>query len=449
VRFSMSAIIIGNDTWLNEEGTNTAGGWNSGGSVWGSSSGDIFTFANQAWITNVLGSQQLQFDGRGGIDTLDVSASTAGVSVGFSAINFSNLEFILGSSLADKLGGSPAADTLMGYTGADSLWGAAGADLLIGGSDADTYWFSVGDGSDTIADGGSDNKNDAVKFFNLKFSQLAFSRYNSDADVQISINGTDDKVVLPNCGTYMGNNSFDRVNTFITNDVTFGLTIGTSNADSLVGTSLSDCIVGDAGDDTLYGGAGNDAIYGGSGDDLVTYSSSAVWLDGGSGTNTLSAAASSTAASCVLSSSSTIINFTVLEGSSLSDKLGGSSLADTVFGGAGTDSIWGAKGNDLLSGGADSDTYWFGNGDGSDTIASNSANENDYVKFYSAGFGIASTVISGNNLKITMTSGDSLTLLDWKLLLGYQLKNFDGGSQGVWQLSVDADNKATWTKKST
>ena len=42
------AIIIGDSQWQDESGANAAGGWNSAGSVWGSSSGDRFTFANQA-----------------------------------------------------------------------------------------------------------------------------------------------------------------------------------------------------------------------------------------------------------------------------------------------------------------------------------------------------------------------------------------------------------------
>ena len=53
----MSSIIIGNSSWQNEGGTDTSGGWNSGGFIWGSSSDDVFTFANQSWITDVLGSQ--------------------------------------------------------------------------------------------------------------------------------------------------------------------------------------------------------------------------------------------------------------------------------------------------------------------------------------------------------------------------------------------------------
>ena len=445
----MSSIIIGNSSWQNEDGTNTAGGWNSGGKIWGSSADDSFTFANMAWMTNVFGSQGWSIDGCGGVDALDVSGATTIVSVVLAASNFLNLEVLQGSSMADKLGGSSLDDSIFGGKGTDSLWGAAGDDLFFGGDDADTYWFCAGDGSDTITDEGSNNKNDAVKFYGFKFNQLDFARINSNVDLQITVNSSDN-LFLANYGSYLGNNSFDRVNRFITNDITFGLTVGTADAESLLGTSLADYIVGDAGDDTIDGGAGGDAIYGGSGNDRVAFSAAAVWIDGGSGVNTLTAEASTTAASFLLDSSATIAKFSVLLGSSLADKLGGASAAETISGGKGADSIWGAGGKDLLSGGADADTYWFGIGDGADTIAADSNNDADYVKFFGDGIGgggIASTVLTGNNLKITMTSGDSLTLVDWKLLFGYQLNKFDFGSAGIYQLSVASDNTPTWTKK--
>ena len=283
----MSSIIIGNSSWQNEDGTNTAGGWNSGGKIWGSSADDSFTFANMAWMTNVFGGQGWSIDGCGGVDALDVSDATTIVSVVLAASNFLNLEVLQGSSLADKLGGSSLDDSIFGGKGTDSLWGAAGDDLFFGGDDADTYWFCAGDGSDTITDEGSNNKNDAVKFYGFKFNQLDFARINSNVDLQITVNSSDN-LFLANYGYYLGNNSFDRVNRFITNDITFGLTVGTADAESLLGTSLADYIVGDAGDDTIDGGAGGDAIYGGSGNDRVAFSAAAVWSDGGSGTNTLS-----------------------------------------------------------------------------------------------------------------------------------------------------------------
>ena len=54
-------------------------------------------------------------------------------------------------------------------SGADQLWGNKGNDVLIGGVGADTYWFGVGDGSDTITDGGALNAYDVV---NLNGNQL-------------------------------------------------------------------------------------------------------------------------------------------------------------------------------------------------------------------------------------------------------------------------------------
>lgn len=40
----MSDIVIGDSVWQDEAGTNTEGGWNSTGSIWGSADNDVFTF---------------------------------------------------------------------------------------------------------------------------------------------------------------------------------------------------------------------------------------------------------------------------------------------------------------------------------------------------------------------------------------------------------------------
>lgn len=143
---------------------------------------------------------------------------------------------------------------------------------------------------------------------------------------------------------------------------------------------MADYIVGDAGDDTIDGGAGGDAIYGGSGNDRVAFSAAAVWIDGGGGTNTLTAEASTTAAAFLLDSSATITKFSVLLGSSLADKTGLRLRLQKPLRGQRRRFHPGRRRRDLLSGGADADTYWFGIGDGA--IAADSNNDADYVKFW-------------------------------------------------------------------
>ena len=71
------------------------------------------------------------------------------------------------------------------------------------------------------------------------------------------------------------------------------------------------------------------------------------------------------------------------------------------------------------------------------------------VMFYGDGIGgggITSTVVSGNHLTIGLSSGDSLTLIDWGVGGGNKLNKFDFGSGGLWSLAVDDNNVATWTR---
>ena len=453
----MSDIVIGDSVWQDEAGTNTEGGWNSAGSIWGSADNDTFTFADQSWIAKAAGSSAWSIDGGAGVNTVSVANATSGVSILLDTHPITNIQLLEGSNLGDKLGGSSVNETLAGGGGADSIWGAGGSDILTGGVGADAYWFGIGDGADTITDESSNNKSDAVVFYSSSFSQLGFSRVNGDADLQISVNvdqGYTDVLLLENVGSYMDSNSADRINSFFASDITFGLSLGTASDDNLLGSSIADYMVGGAGDDTLDGGLGGDAIYGDAGDDVITYSAAAAWLDGGEGTNSLTAESSAAAVSFNLSNSSSITNFSILVGSNFADLIGGSASEETIQGGTGADSLWGGAGEiaDLLSGGTGADSYWFGAGDGADTIASETTNYVDTVMFYGDGIGgggIASTTLNGYNLTIAMTSGGSLTLLDWQRGDSYKVNNFDFGSAGVYQLSVASDNTPTWTLKSS
>ena len=137
-------------------------------------------------------------------------------------------------------------------------------------------------------------------------------------------------------------------------------------------------------------------------------------------------------------------------GSAYADKLGGSSAAETLEGGAGADSLWGGTGADSLLGGAGADSYWFGASDGQDTIALDSGNYLDSVYFYGTGVGgggITSTIVSGDNLTIGLSTGNSLTLLGWASGTSTQkLNKFYFEENGkTYSLAVDGSNVATWT----
>lgn len=398
------------------------------------------------------------FNGGNDVDTLSAAASTAAVEINLYDSKISNIEYLQGSTLGDILRGSDASgETLDGGKGTDHLYGGKGDDFLMGGAGADTYWFGTQDGADTISSDTVNNGSDVVNFYNVTMDKLTFTRINSDADLKISVDaagGYTDNLVLQGWGTDAV--AAKRVSTFVTSDATFGLAIGTSNPETLTGTSLKDYIFAGDGADSINGGLGADTILAGAGDDTVVYFATAASIDGGDGTDVLTAAASSTAVEIDLrnvdSTKTQITNIESVIGSSKDDILRGSSLNETLNGGAGNDNLWGAEGADVLTGGAGVDTYWFGVTDGADTISASTANNLDYVKFYGGidGNSIQSTVVSGDNLTITLTSGDALTLTDWNKTDGSKLNNFDFGAAGVWGLSVASDGTtATWTRRNS
>lgn len=109
----------------------------------------------------------------------------------------------------------------------------------------------------------------------------------------------------------------------------FGVTLGTSAANTLNGNANNNVIYGLNGNDTINGNDGNDRLYGDSGSD---------WLDGGNGNDTL---------------------------------FGGIGN-DVLIGGAGDDTLRGGRGADDMTGGAGADTFVFDRtdlGTGVDRIA--------------------------------------------------------------------------------
>ena len=128
----------------------------------GGSGNDTFVIGgNSVSLTGTI-------DGKGGSNTLDYSAFTAGVRVdltqktamnvkGGAANGITNIRNVIGGSGNDTLIGDAAANTLIGnggnnvlsgLAGDDTLTGGAGRDILIGGDGADL--LSGGDGEDLL-----------------------------------------------------------------------------------------------------------------------------------------------------------------------------------------------------------------------------------------------------------------------------------------------------------
>ncbi|MQY49095.1 calcium-binding protein [Rhizobiales bacterium RZME27] len=166
--------------------------------------------------------------GGDGIDTIDYSASNAGVYArlfsGTSGLSLSQgghadgdilaqMENAIGSNFNDRLEGTELANTLSGGNGDDVLIGFAGADTLIGGAGTD------------MAD---------------------YSASNAGVSVQLHATGTTQAAG--------GHADGDLLN----------------GIESITGSAFNDVLIGSAGANKLISGAGNDTLRGGSGNDILS-----------------------------------------------------------------------------------------------------------------------------------------------------------------------------------
>jgi len=347
-------------------------------------------------------------DGSGGIDTLDYSRSTAGVSVNLKTgaaaggyaqgDSFSNFENLTGSAFADTLTGNDGAnlifggdgaDTIDGGKGDDDLYGGAGADLVYGGLGNDRIWGNAGedyveggDGNDTIY--GGDDRDDL--------------RGDSGADKLFGDAGNDSLTGGLGADYLNGGDGVDTAyyrKSAVGVDVS--LTRGTGlygeaqgdvlvNVESLVGSAFADVLEGNAlnnrlnggagadvlrglaGDDTFLTGGGYDKVDGGAGNDTVSYEDSwaGVWVNLKSGVNKYGAASRD-----VLVSIENVIGSDYddrLTGDDGANKLTGGAGNDLLVGGGGNDYFFEGLGNDTLTGGAGADVFVFTTAWGNDTI---------------------------------------------------------------------------------
>ncbi len=315
-------------------------------------------------------------------DTFDFTAITLS---GITRIdgNLGN-DVITGSVVADVISGGDGADTLTGGTGNDSLYGDLGDDTLIGGVGDDI--LSGGDGLDTFRFSGTTNGFDAIDggLGNDTISILA----NGTVVGATAISG----IETINASTFTGvsiagSAGADTINLSSVSTITGAITKidgGTGN-DAITGSSLNDTILGSGGNDILSGGAGNDVFqYTGTANGFDA-------IDGGLGTDTVSALANAT----VIGLSSLTGIETISAGSSTGVYIAGSANNDTlnfsgvtltniarVEGGAGNDvltgntavnTLWGGLGNDRIDGGAGNDSLR--GDDGDDTLIGGAGND--------------------------------------------------------------------------
>jgi Ca2+-binding RTX toxin-like protein len=389
---------------------------------------DLYAFAD-SW-------GQDQLVDSSGVDTLDFTAATAGLTIdldssgtkvtdGTNTIDWSEsvIENVIGGSSTDAITGNAIANILSGGAGNDTISAAGGNDLVLGdagddqldgGSGDDAYQFTGTWGADTISSDAEGN------------DLVDFSTVTSGLTINLETSGT--KVTD-------GTNTVDWTGTLIEN------VLGGTAADAITGSSLANVLVGNTGndmltgvdgDDILLGGAGSDDLDGGNGNDQYLFSEAwgADTISGdASGTDTLDFSSVSADLTIDLDSvsaevsdgtntvtwvSSTIQIEQVLGGSGSDDirgndaanLLSGANGDDTLSAGAEDDTLIGGTGNDSLDGGADNDLYQFSGNWGIDSIADSAGTDQLNL---STSFSSITVDLNASGVNVT----DGVNTIDW------------------------------------
>ncbi len=134
-----------------------------------------------------------------GSDTV-IAAVTYTLSTNLEHLTLSGTANINGTGHASNnyLTGNAGNNTLSAAAGDDVLDGGAGTDTLTGGTGKDTYLMARGYGSDTVVENDSaSGQMDVAKFLSgVAFDQLWFAKPSASNNLEISIIGTYDKLII-------------------------------------------------------------------------------------------------------------------------------------------------------------------------------------------------------------------------------------------------------------
>ena len=286
----------------------------------------------------------------------------------------------------------------------DAIQGLAGNDTFIGyGDDLYADKFFGGAGNDEARFRGNQSEyeityNDSIYDNRTSANVAGFTVTDTTAN-RDGVDHFTDVEYLRFADSFVAVN-FDSTNGTVTVSASGYSETGTSTADALSGFSGSDTLRGGGGADTLSGGDGIDLIYGNKGDDRLV---------GGGGKDILFGGQQSDAV-FGLSGADQVY------GNKQNDTLYGGAENDSLFGGQHNDLLYGQEGNDRVDGNRGDDTL-FGE-DGIDTFVISKGD--DWVMDFSAAedkietadaYAAVTQTVSGGNLVLTDSDGDTLTLL--------------------------------------
>ncbi|MCB2110302.1 Hint domain-containing protein [Albidovulum sp.] len=297
----------GNDTVLAGAGNDTIDGGTGADSMNGGAGDDTFllsgTFGNDTIIGGEAGETQGDLVDSTAItanETLTFTANEAGtLASGSSTATFSQIErFALGSGNDtvnasattagvnvdagggnDSMLGGSGNDTLAGGAGNDTIDGGAGADVLTGGAGDDRFVLANGFGNDTITGGETgETQGDTLDASGVTTSgTLTYSGAEAGTLTTSGSTASFSQIEAVKLGS--GN---DTVNATAAGS---GVNVDTGAGNDLIlGSSGNDTIAGGSGMDTITGGAGNDVINLGAGDGVAD----TLIMTDGSGADTVS-----------------------------------------------------------------------------------------------------------------------------------------------------------------
>jgi Ca2+-binding RTX toxin-like protein len=194
---------------------------------------------------------------------------------------------LVGTGFDDRLVGRQGNDTLNGGLGDDTFRGGLDLDSLIGGAGADTYFWSRGDGNDTIFDtDDSKTSTDILDLRDVSSGDVTLSRLGND--LHVVIGGTNGATIVVQ-GRFeslaegngveairFGDGEVWTLETILDRAITGGgtgadtLSAGAYRA-NLYGFDAADTLTGGNGDDVLVGGVVGDLLKGGKGSDLYVW----------------------------------------------------------------------------------------------------------------------------------------------------------------------------------
>jgi Ca2+-binding RTX toxin-like protein len=322
-------------------GTNAADNINIVGS---GTSVSVLGLPAQVNITGAEGANDsLVVNALGGDDGITASTLPAGI------INLT----VDGGAGNDTISGSQGADKIFGGDGNDSITGNQGNDTVFMGAGDDVFFWSPGDGSDTVE---GQAGNDKLMFFGS----------NASENFDISANGSRVRLFRDVGNVTMDLNGIDQMELR-----TLG---GADNVvvNDLTGTDLKQIELAlrapDGGPD---GQADSVTVNGGQGDDSIAVGGDT----GGLRVTGLSATVT------IFDQDPTLDQLTInglggndtidarsLKADSVRFTINGGDGNDTITGSDGSDLINGGRGNDVVNMGAGNDTFVWNPGDGSDTV---------------------------------------------------------------------------------